>query len=432
MQLSIVFPCLNEAASLGQCLDEAKDAVRAAGITEVEIIVADNGSDDGSRQIAEGAGVRVIDVRERGYGTALRKGIGEARGNYVAFADCDGTYGCHDLVRLFQTAIEHDADLTIGTRLGKPDRIAPGAMPAMHRHLGTPVLTWLIRFLFSGKMEARSCGKRGVGTERRCLRISADGYRSVPTKRPLIWETAFGNGSNGTVSDCNCGARCVRMEAYESWCLRSNGMEFASEMLIEALRQGSRIVEIPISLRKAADGRIAHLHTWRDGMRHLLFILAQEPRVFERSGLAIMATASMGQVAAWALGPITIAQIEFLHWHSQLLLMMAAVLGAHGYFIGLALFSRESRNLESGTRAKRSKALRVSRQLIDLREDRLLRAAFLTTGAAVGTLAWLVAIWSGAGFHGISEMQSLLGIVHFLLVAGTLLTGLLGVHLLKQ
>ena len=225
--LSFVFPCLNEEGTLALCVTAVKKALAPSGIS-YEIIVADNGSTDRSRDIALELGCRLVPIPVRGYGAALKGGIEAATGSYILFADSDNTYLYEHTASLYLEAVKHQAGMAIASRT--TGVIEPGAMPPLHRYLGTPILTWLINRLF-----------------------------------------------NGRLTDCNSGFRCIRKADYLTWDIRSDGMEFASELLIKALKAGTHTVEIASGLRCGPPDRVAHLRTWRDGMRHLLFILSFTP-----------------------------------------------------------------------------------------------------------------------------------------------------------
>jgi glycosyltransferase involved in cell wall biosynthesis len=215
-------PCLNEARTVGRCVATALSALRDRGTT-AEVIVADNGSGDGSPEVAHAAGARVVPVLERGYGSALRGGIAAARGNYVVIGDADDTYDFSRIGPLLD-ALESGYDLVVGNRF--QGGIAPGAMPWLHRQVGTPLLTRLLALL---------------------------------------------HGS--PVGDSQCGLRAFRTNAYESWGLNSPGMEFASEMIARACRCGARVTEVPATLSPDLRERTLHLRPFRDGWRHLRSIL---------------------------------------------------------------------------------------------------------------------------------------------------------------
>jgi len=237
-RVSVVFPCLNEERTVADCVAEARAGVEAAG-GEPEIIVADNGSTDGSVAAAEKAGARVVAERRRGYGSALGRGIRAATGDVILLGDCDGSYR-FDRIGPFLERIDAGADLVMGSRLD--GTLEPGAMPWLHRVVGTPVLTFLVNRLF--------------GTR---------------------------------IRDVNCGQRALRAGAARRLDLRAGGMEFASEMVIKAALLKMRIAEVPVDFRRDRRDRPPHLRTWRDGWRHLRFILLFGPNlILVAPGLALL------------------------------------------------------------------------------------------------------------------------------------------------
>lgn len=238
MELSVVMPCLNEAETLAICVDKAVQALRENGI-DGEVVVADNGSTDGSQEIAMAHGARVVPVPLRGYGAALDAGVIAARGRYVLMADADDSYDFAHIPR-FLTELRGGADLVMGNRFA--GGIGPGAMPFLHRYLGNPVLSWMGRTLF---------------------------------KTP--------------VGDFHCGMRAFSTAAYRRLGLRTTGMEFASEMVVKSSLLKQRIVEVPTTLQKDGRSRPPHLKTWRDGWRHFRFLLMYSPRwLFLFPGLFLM------------------------------------------------------------------------------------------------------------------------------------------------
>jgi glycosyltransferase involved in cell wall biosynthesis len=226
-ELSVVLPCLNERETVGVCVQKAVAALGQAGILG-EVIVADNGSTDGSIEIAQSAGARVVHVEHRGYGNALRGGIQAARGTYVLMADSDDSYDFTHIPR-FVEELKKGSDLVMGNRfLGG---IRNGAMPALHRYLGNPVLTALGRLFFHS-----------------------------PSR------------------DFHCGIRAFRKDSYERMDIRSTGMEFASEMVVKASLLRMNVSEVPTTLSPDGRSHPPHLRTWHDGWRHLRFLLMYSPR----------------------------------------------------------------------------------------------------------------------------------------------------------
>jgi glycosyltransferase involved in cell wall biosynthesis len=238
LELSIVMPCLNEAETLRTCIKKAQWYLTEQQISG-EILVADNGSTDGSQDIAAQMGVRVVPVKEKGYGSALRGGIAAARGQYIIMGDADDSY---DFTKLtpFLEKLRSGYDLVMGNRF--KGGIKPGAMPPLHKYLGNPVLTWIGRLFFPSP-----CG------------------------------------------DFHCGLRGFRKAAIEKLDLRTTGMEFASEMVVKASLHKMRIAEVPTTLSPDGRSRPPHLRSWRDGWRHLRFLLLYSPRwLFLYPGLLLM------------------------------------------------------------------------------------------------------------------------------------------------
>jgi glycosyltransferase involved in cell wall biosynthesis len=239
IELSIVMPCLNEAATVGLCIDKAREFLTRADIVG-EIVIADNGSSDGSREIAVARGVRVVEVPARGYGNALMGGFAAARGRYVIMGDADDSYDFSAL-DAFVDALRGGADIVLGNRFA--GGIEPGAMPLHHRYIGNPVLSGIGRVLF--KSPAR---------------------------------------------DFHCGLRGFRRTAIDALALQTTGMEFASEMVVKALLRGLRVTEVATKLTVAGRNRPPHLRSWHDGWRHLRFLLVYSPRwLFLYPGIAFLA-----------------------------------------------------------------------------------------------------------------------------------------------
>lgn len=258
MDITILMPCLDEAETVATCVTAARGWLEASGV-HGEVLVADNGSTDGSQQLAIDAGARVVAVEQRGYGAALQAGIEAAAGRWVVMGDADDSYDFSDLDG-YHAALVDGADLVIGNRFA--GGVAPGAMPFLHRHLGNPLLSFLGRVMFR-----------------------------VP------------------VGDFHCGLRGGRTDVLRSLDLRTPGMEYATEMIVRASFAGVRIDEVPTTLRPDGRSRPPHLRTWSDGWRHLRFMLLFSPAwMFLLPGLVLSV---LGLVAAIRLsfGDVSIGSV---------------------------------------------------------------------------------------------------------------------------
>jgi len=278
VEVSVVMPCLNEAETLGVCIEKAQRALRDAGISG-EVVVADNGSTDGSQAIAERLGARVIPVGERGYGNALMGGIAAARGRFVIMGDADDSYDFLEIPR-FVEKLREGFDLVQGCRLpAGGGRVMPGAMPTLHRYWGNPMFSAMARRWF-----------------------------------------------RAPINDVYCGLRGFRKEFYQGLDQRCTGMEFATEMIIKSSLRGARIAEVPITLHP--DGRqtrAPHLRTFRDGWRTLRFFLMYSPRyLFLVPGGVLIALGLAGY--ALALPGVTIRGAT-LDAHTLLFSSLALICG---------------------------------------------------------------------------------------------------------
>ncbi len=285
-ELSVVLPCLNEARTLPACIAQIRQTAQAHGL-DLEIIVADNGSTDGSSALAASLGARVVPVAAQGYGSALMGGIAVARGRYVIMGDADCSYDFGDIPR-FLEQLRAGNDLVMGNRfLGG---VRPGAMPVLHRYLGNPVLSFVGRLFFHAP-----CG------------------------------------------DFHCGLRGFRADAYHRMDLQTTGMEFASEMVVKAALFRMKIAEVPTILSPDGRGRPPHLRSWRDGWRHLRFLMMYSPRwslLFP--GLALMLGGTA--VALWLLpGPRHIGLVT-IDIHTLLYAVMAILIGFQA--VSISLFTK--------------------------------------------------------------------------------------------
>jgi len=290
LELTILMPCLNEARTLAECVRKAQAFLATRGIAG-EVLVADNGSTDGSQALAISLGARVIAVSERGYGAALRAGIDAARGCFIIMGDSDQSYDFGHL-EPFVTALRQGHELVVGNRF--KGGIAPGAMPWLHRYLGNPVLSFIGRRFFGGPLRDFHCGLRGFS-------------RSAMLRLDLV----------------------------------TPGMEFASEMIVKALQAQLRVAEVPTTLAKDGRDRPPHLNTWRDGWRHLRYLLLYTPRwLFLYPGLTLAMLGLLQLVYAhiqvpgstrWPVGIHTqlfAASAMVLGWQT-LLFALGAVLARH-------------------------------------------------------------------------------------------------------
>ncbi len=272
-------PCLNEAETLADCIAAAQRGLSNAGV-EGEILIADNGSTDGSQDIARKLGARVVGVPEKGYGNALRTGMEAAYGRFLIMGDSDRSYDFAQ-IKPFVEKLRAGADLVMGCRMPRGGgKIIPGAMPWKHRWIGNPALTFIGRLLF------------------RC-----------------------------PAHDFHCGLRALSKEAFLKLDLRTTGMEFASEMVIKASLRGLRIEEVPITLHKDGRSRPPHLRSWRDGWRHLRFMLLFSPRWLLLYPGLLMLLAGGGFFARLMIGPIAVKGVNF----DLNTLEMASLLVQFGY-----------------------------------------------------------------------------------------------------
>ena len=285
-ELTVLMPCLDEAETIGICIEKARGYMERRGISG-EVLIADNGSTDGSQAIAESHGARVVPVPKKGYGSALLGGILAAKGQYIIMGDADDSYDFSELDNFIEKLREGYA-LVMGNRF--KGGIKPGAMPPLHRYLGNPVLTGFGRLFF---------------------------------KSPL--------------GDFHCGLRGFNRQAIQSLGLTSSGMEFASEMVVKATLQDLRIAEVPTTLSPDGRTRAPHLRSWRDGWRHLRFLLLFSPRwLFLYPGASLMALGLLSMI--WLLpGPRHLGGLT-LDVHTLVYSAAAIVCGFQA--VAFALFTK--------------------------------------------------------------------------------------------
>jgi glycosyltransferase involved in cell wall biosynthesis len=333
-------PCLNEARTLAACIEQIRKTVAEHNIA-AEIIVADNGSTDASPEIAAGLGARLVPVSSRGYGSALMGGIAAARGKYVIMGDADCSYDFGDIPKLL-AELRRGSDLVVGNRFrgGIRDR----AMPPLHRYLGNPALSFIGRLFFKSP-----CG------------------------------------------DFHCGLRGFSKEAYLRMDLQTTGMEFASEMVVKATLFRLKIAEVPTTLSPDGRDRVPHLRSWRDGWRHLRFLLMYSPRwlfLYPGVGLMLLGTA----LGLWLLpGPRRIGNVVF-DIHTLLYAVLAILVGFQAVMFALLT---------------KTFAIREGLLPEDLRLTRMFKIFTLEVGLVVGALlqaagvataAYSFLVWNQHGF----------------------------------
>ena len=374
MDLSFIFPCLNEEKTILTAVGELEAVLDSMNVS-AEIIISDNGSTDNSVALAESLGGRVVLVHaeQKGYGEALKKGFEKAKGKYIAFADIDCSYPLEYLSEMYRKITEDDSDMVIASRM--TGKIEKGAMPFLHRYLGTPVLTIIINLLFGGKL-----------------------------------------------SDCNSGFRIFKKEAFREWNVNSSGMEFASELLIKALKNKAKIAEIPAGLRVDKRGHASHLKTWRDGMRHLLHILSEAPDFFEKFGLFLIGVSTVLEVFSMMSGVVQWGKVVFFDYHSKLILLGMMILGVHFYLFSISLYALKPKE----------KPLLITKRLLSLSEEALFAVCVVCVLCAIAGLGGFISFWASNAFHGIVVIRPLLDIMYWLLSVLLFSFGLVQVHLVKK
>jgi len=346
LELTILMPCLNEAETIEVCVRKAVGFLQRSGVAG-EVLIADNGSTDGSQAMAEALGARVVAVPQKGYGAALLGGIAAARGRFVIMGDADDSYDFENLDGMVER-LRAGAELVMGNRF--KGGIAPGAMPFLHRYLGNPVLSFIGRLFFS-----------------------------IP------------------VGDFHCGLRGFSREAIMALGLQSTGMEFASEMVVKASLNKLRIEETPTTLKPDGRSRPPHLKTWRDGWRHLRFLLLHSPRyLFIYPGVALIILGLLGSVVL-APGAMRLTPSLRLDVHSLIVACFSVLIG-----VQLVMF---------GALARRYQALEgilppsanFHKFLLGLSLEPILRAALVIFLAGAAGIAWSVIHWAGSGFGDLAD-----------------------------
>jgi glycosyltransferase involved in cell wall biosynthesis len=368
MELTILMPCLNEAKTVEHCVKQALSYLQSAGIVG-EVLVSDNGSTDGSQELAIAAGARVVSVSKKGYGCALNAGISAARGKFIIMGDADQSY---DFSRLegFVAKLREGHQLVMGDRFA--GGIQQGAMPVLHRYLGNPVLSFIGRLFFGAQ-----------------------------------------------VRDFHCGLRGFHRESILKLGLAAAGMEFASEMVVKATLAELSIANVPTSLAPDGRGRPPHLRTWRDGWRHLRFLLLYSPRwLFFYPGLTLSLAGTLLQLIL-AFGPLHIGNFG-LDVHTMLFASAFSVMGVQ--MIWMAVISRWI-GFSSGVMSQKAAI------------ERIFAAVTLERGLLVGGMFCALAIvlagiafrgWELSGFGAVnvqSTMRLVIPSVTLLLTGGEIMVG---------
>lgn len=349
MEVTILMPCLNEAETLSECISRAKQLLVQNGI-DGEILISDNGSTDGSREIAQQMGARVINCSVRGYGAALQFGIEHARGKYVLMGDSDGSYHFDEAMPMI-LKLRDGYDVCMGTRL--KGTIKPDAMPFLNRYLGSPILT-------------------GIGK--------------------VFFKTGL--------SDFHCGMRAFRKESVLGLNLVTTGMEWASEMIIKSKLARLKMTEVPITLYKDGRSRPPHLKPWRDGWRHLRFMLLHSPNwLFILPGM-IFLTLSLFSIATLSRGMISVGRAN-LSIHTLLVTAFAVILSVQLIFTGIFanIYSRLSGLLPFNER--------FDRLIRRFTLERLLIVSFALGLAGLVGLIRTTWNWYAAGFPELNAVTTM-------------------------
>lgn len=370
-----MIPCLNEKQTLPFVLEKI-NKTRSDQLSEysTEVVVSDNGSTDGSMDIAESYGARVVNCKERGYGAALKYGISQANHEIIVFADADDTYDFGEAPQLIHE-LEKGYDLVLGSRL--KGNVYPGAMPMLHRYLGTPVLNSIINTLYA-----------------------RNDYKT---------------------SDCNSGFRCFLKDVFLNWGVTSDGMEFASEMLVKAMKASAKIADVPVSLHVDHPGRVPHLKTWRDGMRHFLRIFVDSPSFFNTAGMSlfIMSIAIM-LISLAAPVALRVIGVSVFGIHTMMLAVMGSVLGQLIWGSGLLI------SVKNGDKNI------IYTKIIGMSEDVLFWLIAAIGLFLVVSIGFLFIYWATLGFENLDFQKQTLFTTAIGINGMIFIASVFSAHLLKR
>ena len=350
VQVSVVIPCLNEVRSIGACIEKALRAFKRAGIAG-EVVVSDNGSTDGSVELSRQLGARVVHAELKGYGHALRKGVQEARAQFIIMGDADDSYDFSEVPRFVERWRE-GYDIVMGNRFS--GEIKAGAMPWHHKYIGNPVLTAILNLFF-----------------------------------------------HTPIGDAHCGMRGFTKQAYQRMDLRTTGMEFASEFVIKAKRLGAKMTEIPITLWPDRRGRSPHLRSFHDGWRHLRFMLLYAPNWLFLGPGGLLAAFGLALVLWLLPGPRRVGGVVF-DIHTMLFGMTFVLLGVQ--IISIGLFAKVFSYVERLDQRARSLGRALKRLQL---EHGLFVGAVLALLGFLGNarIAW---DWAASGFGPLDQVRSVI------------------------
>jgi glycosyltransferase involved in cell wall biosynthesis len=346
-EVSVILPCLNEAETVGACVAKAVVTLRRLGLRG-EVVVVDNGSTDGSPEIAERCGARVVHEARRGYGSALMRGADEARAPFIIMADADDSYDLTDLERFIER-LRAGAEVVMGSR--RRGTIEPGAMPWLHRWIGNPLLSGVLNVFF-----------------------------------------------HAGVSDAHCGMRAFTKDAYRRMQLQTTGMEFASEMVIKAALGGLRVTEIPITLHPDGRSRPPHLRSFRDGWRHLRFMLLFSPSYLFLIPGGLSMLLGLIPLVFLGFGPVVIGGLHF-DIHYMVLGSLLTILGFQIVTTGLfaKAYSHAARLYAP------DRTLEVLMRVFNLERGLAAGAVLFVAGFAID--GWILVQWLASGMGSLHAVR---------------------------